>query len=725
MARKLKCFLGVLTFNCILVYLIMVGNLTFGTYNCRGHSTSRISYIKHLMHSCDFLFIQEHWYYEANLSMLSKEIGRVNVFGVSGMDEMKLQLGRPYGGCAIVYKTSLECTVQPINTASKRLCAGIVKLPSGISLLLMNVYMPCDSYGNANALSDYRHVLAEVQLLLLTHKDVKYVVLGGDFNTDISRARSQHSELLTDFCNEEGLSMCVEKELSSIDYTFSSGTSDCVSVLDHFIVSDEMNCYVKAYTCLHDGDNFSDHEPVMLVCDFPVLYNCGLETIKASLPSWQGALNRDLLRYKEVLKRLLDDIALPLDAITCCSNDCSVHYDVINQYYADILYACTVATNSCIPSKGNHGSKAKVGWNEHVAPYKERCIFWYKIWSDCGKPRSGCVCDIYQKARIEYKRISRWVIRNQDKLSSERLSESLLHNDGRKMWSEVSRRTVKHKANPNTVDKAVGPSEICDLFMSKYCNLYNSVSYDMSDMDKLRLEVNLKCEMTCCKGTCYDSHVVMPGDVKEAVGKLKTNKADADVNISSNTFINGCDDLYVHIANLFNLMLSHAVTPESMLRSVLIPIPKSKKKSLNDSSNYRSIALSSILCKIFDNIVLSKHYDVLQTNELQFGFKKKHSTTQCTFIINEVVEYFTSRGSACYLVMLDATKAFDRVNYTKLFKLLLQRDMCAYAVRLLLNMYINQTLAVRWLSNISDTFNCSNGVKQGGVLSPVLFCIYI
>ena len=50
--------------------------------------------------------------------------------------------------------------------------------------------------------------------------------------------------------------------------------------------------------------------------------------------------------------------------------------------------------------------------------------------------------------------------------------------------------------------------------------------------------------------------------------------------------------------------------------------------------------------------------------------------------------------------------------------------MCALVTRLLLFMYMNQSFAVRWNSHTSEKFSVSNGVKQGGIITPVLYCIY-
>ena len=101
--------------------------------------------------------------------------------------------------------------------------------------------------------------------------------------------------------------------------------------------------------------------------------------------------------------------------------------------------------------------------------------------------------------------------------------------------------------------------------------------------------------------------------------------------------------------------------------STIIPTPKYRGKCLNDSSNYRGIALSSLPGKVLDNILLCDNVNIRQTSDMKFGFKSKHSTTQCTFVLNEVIDYYLMHDSLLCLVLLDASQAFDRVQYVKLF----------------------------------------------------------
>ena len=84
----------------------------------------------------------------------------------------------------------------------------------------------------------------------------------------------------------------------------------------------------------------------------------------------------------------------------------------------------------------------------------------------------------------------------------------------------------------------------------------------------------------------------------------------------------------------------------------------------------------------------------------------------------ETVEYYNDNDTDCYLLLLDASKAFDRVEYVKLFTILLDRKICPTVLRLLINMYINQKIQVKWNNMISPTCTISNGVKQGRMYVP-------
>jgi len=67
----------------------------------------------------------------------------------------------------------------------------------------------------------------------------------------------------------------------------------------------------------------------------------------------------------------------------------------------------------------------------------------------------------------------------------------------------------------------------------------------------------------------------------------------------------------------------HGFVPDVLRLSTIVPIPKGKNTNPTDSSNYRGVALGSLLGKVFDLLLLDRYSDLLVTSQLQFGFKAR------------------------------------------------------------------------------------------------------
>ena len=139
---------------------------------------------------------------------------------------------------------------------------------------------------------------------------------------------------------------------------------------------------------------------------------------------------------------------------------------------------------------------------------------------------------------------------------------------------------------------------------------------------------------------------------------------------ASDHFINVIYKMFVYLSLLFNAMVFHGFSPDGFNIATIQPLIKDKRKSINNSCNVRAIALSNPRAKVFDWIILNKQSSVFETCDLQFGFKAKSSTSKCSFALMET-NYFQSNNSEVHVLLLDATRAFDRVNYVKLFQLLI------------------------------------------------------
>ena len=135
--------------------------------------------------------------------------------------------------------------------------------------------------------------------------------------------------------------------------------------------------------------------------------------------------------------------------------------------------------------------------------------------------------------------------------------------------------------------------------------------------------------------------------------------------------------------------------------------------------------MGSTLGKILYICLLNLHGNILDTKNLQFGFKRNHSANQCTFAVKEVIQYYNSKKSSVHVMLLDASQAFDRVSYAVLFRKLLYRGLCAVVYRILLHLYTYQIMYIKWSGSLSEHFCVINGVRQGRVLSPTLFAVYL
>ena len=94
-------------------------------------------------------------------------------------------------------------------------------------------------------------------------------------------------------------------------------------------------------------------------------------------------------------------------------------------------------------------------------------------------------------------------------------------------------------------------------------------------------------------------------------------------------------------------------------------------------------------------------------------------------MLKQLLHTYRSKNSPMFICFLDASKAFDRVRHFKLFQILTERKVPVYLIRLLAFWYSNQDMCVKWNHSRSNYFSVTNGVRQGSLLSPALFNVYL
>ena len=200
--------------------------------------------------------------------------------------------------------------------------------------------------------------------------------------------------------------------------------------------------------------------------------------------------------------------------------------------------------------------------------------------------------------------------------------------------------------------------------------------------------------------------------------------ADAD-GISVEHLHNAPLNLLQRLSSLFNIMLRHSFVPKQFQTGFIIPLIKDQQGNHADITNYRGITISPIVSKIFEHVLKMLFFEYLETSQYQFGFKKCSSTVHALHCLKETTNYYINNGSRVFCAFLDASKAFDRLVHAGLFMKLIERNVPLQFLNIIVFWYGNLVCRVKWGDQFSDWFLITAVVRQGGILSPDFYSIYV
>lgn len=694
------------------------------SYNCRGLINDlNKDYIQHLLLKCDVLFIQEHWLLDSQCNMLQRDFKKHIVFAKSGMEEHELLIGRPYGGSGIFISKQLNCNSLMINCDSLRLCAVLSDFHN-FTVLFISVYMPCDSHTNTD---EYNYILNIILALQATYRP-DHIICGGDYNTDFSRTWSAHTQSLSKFIDDNLFFR--PRITGSIDYTYRSDINGATSTIDHIIFSQQLApCVSKCYV-VDDINNISDHLPVCINVNMDISKLHESEERKyIPKPKWDTATEQMKTKYRIQLDTLLIAQPLPINVLHCSDFFCKLHCITIHNLYVHIINSLLRAAQLSIkftdPDNKSH-KPPTIGWNDSVKPLQCELMHWNKIWKGQGRPRVGFVRDMYTSARRSYHRQRKFIVRRQKRLRKQKIAFAFIRSNTKNYWSQINKIRGRSRKVASIIEGYSKYADIADCFALKYKVLFNSVPSNDSDMHVLYNKVCIDvCNVCTCTNTAEHCHCVSAANIESSIRRLKPGKSDGHEGLTSDYFRNGTPLLFEYLSCLFSCMIRHNYVPQQYGISSIIPIHKGSNLKISETKNYRAIALSSLFSKVLENCVSIKQAQCLSSDPLQFAYKAGSSTIQCTSTIIEIITHYISGGGGVYMCMVDASKAFDRINLLTLYRKLDSRGMCPIILRFLMHSYSEQSLRVNWNGVYSKMFTPSNGVKQGGNLSPILFNVYM
>ena len=225
--------------------------------------------------------------------------------------------------------------------------------------------------------------------------------------------------------------------------------------------------------------------------------------------------------------------------------------------------------------------------------------------------------------------------------------------------------------------------------------------------------------------TDYDDEpLILEGEVKKALNSISNQKSPGIDSIPIELVKAGNDAMIKVITSLCNKVWTSKIWPKDWKKSIYIPI--FKKGDKKECSNYRTIALISHTSKILLRIIQNRLEPFIMPNlpDEQAGFRKGRGTRDHIANMRTIMEKMREFKKRLYLCFIDYSKAFDCVDHHRLWIILQQIGVPTHLIVILRNLYEDQKATIRTEFGETEEISIGKGVRQGCILSPVLFNIY-
>lgn len=685
------------------------------SYNCNSFRNNSFV-IDHLTKHNDIIVLQELMLLNDDVHLLDNFNSDFNCFYcVDDKSQQALLTGRPTNGVAILWRKYFDQNIEPIYD-SDRVIGAVLSTETG-RILLLNVYMPCDNR-KLDSLISYQEHLVKIKILIDQYNAAGIVILG-DFNSDPFKGR--FFNYLNAFCISNNLCIADVAALDSQTFSYLSAAHDTTSWLDHLICSKNLHSLISDISVNHSLC-FYDHFPIGFVLNVSLQQRVTVNNDPVELfINWTGLTESDKKQFSDNIGlEFMKGELYCFDALYCTKYGCTSELHRAQLECAIKLFKSVLLKNSniFIKKKRNHtGSNVVPGWNDHCKLLYQKAKSKFLDWCNSGRNINDSFHVEMKESRKNFKNALKFCRRNVEKLRDNKLLHNLKDKNMREFWAIVKKYKKVPNSKPFSIDGKSDDLAILSVFDKAFRDVYTSPN------SREHTDAGLKASEAIYPHSAEGVNRIGAHEVCLAVSKLKPTLGPDKIHACHLKLLPQSG--FAWLANFLSACLSHIFLPDCIIFGILNPLLKNKMGDKLSSSNYRPIMSSSIFLKILELIILKKITPLVSLNSRQHGFRNNFSASTSTFTLKETISSYWSNGSKVYCGFLDISKAFDKVDYSILFDKLLKLGVPYYYLGIIKNIYNNQTVRVKFGNNLSECWKINNGVRQGGILSPFLFNVYI
>jgi virulence-associated protein VapD len=635
--------------------------------------------------------------------------------------------GRPFGGLLWIIDSEINKIAETFFISDKISCCKLKQ--NNHHILIIGIYGECND-------KLYSIQLNQITKIIREQNDNSKIMLMGDFNAanirvnngydkvnriqrNITKVKYPNDVKYLEFLNNNGLECLDLKFVQRSDHTFKMNEKK--SHIDHVIIKSKDNWenIVQVniitpnsipYIDQWDAQNLSDHKPVEVTLnidlDATTINNNWKKTPKIiERFSWthkkeQYSSALDTMLVKEdilgKLRHIHNDKLTKAESLTQLD-------DTINALYQCMTLAKAAVTDKYIISHNKFG-KRKRYWDAEI-----KQVYANKRAQELNKTSALYEKEIHNYYRNKFRRLQRQginKIRNED---TSRLNAKYKNNI-LELWKEIK----SHTRTQNFIE----------VKFETICEHYKKTFEKEQVHDDAQEEIQLNELMRTVENTQGDVYIT-ENTVNKILGQLKNDKATGKSKICNEMFKFGNRQSMTLITQLLLIIIINKhIMPSNMNIGLTFPLLKDQKGSNKDLKNTRPITLSEVIDIIYEMYIMEVTDKCIHLQPFQFGFNKAVSTQHAIFVLKETLMHQLTLNLMVYLIFLDFSQAFDKVNKTKLL-LKLHNSLNAHVWLSLAKYMKSASIIVKNSSEISSRIPVDTGVKQGGPISPRLFAVYI